>query len=117
MRPPLSHAGLSWLAAALMLIGCATRAGQLAVLEVGMTQAEVRKSFGGPASVRLGGVSKNGSEAIEVWEYHLYDSGIDRGLSSVLGVGRPNVDYWLYFEDGLLYRWGRAGEKPVLPVK
>ncbi len=100
-----------------LLGGCTTPAGHLAVLEVGMTQAEVRRSFGRPDSVRLGGISRNGNEAIEVWEYHLYDQGRDKGLSSVLGVGGPNVDYWLYFEDGLLYRWTRAGEKPMLPVK
>ena len=105
------------LLAAVLCAGCTTPAGRLAVLEVGMTQAEVRRSFGQPDSVRLGGISRNGNEAIEVWEYHLYDRGRDTGLSSVMGVGGPNVDYWLYFEDGLLYRWTRAGEKPMLPVK
>jgi hypothetical protein len=97
--------------------GCVTRAGKLAVLEVGMTQDEVRRVFSKPDSVRLGGISRNGSEAIEVWEYHLYDRKKDSGLSGVAGLGSSNVDYWLYFEDGLLYRWNRAGEQPVLPVK
>jgi len=96
---------------------CTTRAGKLTVLEVGMTQKEVQKKLGSPDSVRLGGIGKGGEEAVEVWEYHLYDRGRDRGLSAVIGVGNPNVDYWLYFEDGLLYRWNRAGEQPVLPVK
>jgi hypothetical protein len=105
------------LIAAAASLSCTMTAGRLAVLEVGMTQSEVRTTFGNPSSVRLGGISKNGNESIEIWEYHLYDQGLDQGLSSVLGVGRPNVDYWLYFEDGLLYRWSRAGEKPVLPVK
>jgi hypothetical protein len=97
--------------------GCTTRAGKLTVLEVGMTQKEVKRAFGTPDSVRLGGIGKSGEEAVEVWEYHLYDRGRDRGLSAVFGLGNPNVDYWLYFEDGLLYRWNRAGEQPVLPVK
>ncbi|MEE8558377.1 MAG: hypothetical protein V3T14_10885 [Myxococcota bacterium] len=96
---------------------CVTPAGKLAVLEVGMTEQEVRKVFSNPDAVRLGGISRTGTEAIEVWEFHLYDRGKDTGLSSLVGLGSPNVDYWLYFEDGLLYRWTRAGEQPVLPVK
>ncbi len=113
-----------WIARTLALVlltavsgGCVTRAGTLSVLEVGMTKGEVRKSFGSPGSVRLGGISKNGKEAVEVWQYHLYDRGLDKGLSSLLALGGPNVQYWLFFEDGLLYRWSPAGEKPVLPVK
>jgi hypothetical protein len=105
------------LLAASLCAACATRAGKLAVLEVGMTEEEVRKVFASPDSVRLGGISRNGNEAIEVWEYHLYDRKKDTGLSSLLAAGNANVDFWLYFEDGLLYRWNRAGEQPVLPVK
>ena len=104
--------GVSTLCAA-----CVTTAGKLAVLEVGMTEQEVRKVFSNPDSVRLGGISRSGNEAIEIWEFHLYDRGKDTGLSSLVGLGNPNVDYWLYFEDGLLYRWSRANTQPVLPVK
>jgi hypothetical protein len=96
---------------------CTTRAGRLTVLEVGMTKKEVKESFGTPDSVRLGGIGRDGQEAVEVWEYHLYDRGRDKGLSAVVGLGNANVDYWLYFEDGLLYRWSPAGVQPVLPVK
>ena len=38
-------------------------------------------------------------------------------MSSLAGIGGPNVSYWLYFEDGELFRWGPAGDKPALPVR
>ena len=55
---------------------------------------------------------------VEIWEYHMYDQAADRGLSAIFGIGRANINYWLYFEEGALYRWGPAGEsKPPLRVK
>ena len=102
-----------WLGAA-----CATPTQGLLRLEVGMTEDQVIDEFGHPDAVRLGGLRTQAQQPVEIWEYHLYDRAGDRGLSALFACGRANTNYWLYFEEGLLYRWGPAGEKkPPLTVK
>ncbi len=102
----------------LALIGCATPTQRLIHLEVGMSEAEVVESFGRPDAARLGGLRTGAEKPIEIWEYHLYDRAKDGGLSALFSMGRSNINYWLYFEEGVLYRWGPAGEsKPPVSVK
>ena len=97
---------------------CATPTRALLQLDVGMTEEQVLEEFGRPDAVRLGGLRTQAQQPVEIWEYHLYDRAGDRGLSALFSCGRANVNYWLYFEEGLLYRWGPAGEtKPPLTVK
>ncbi len=98
-------------------LGCATRTHSLVDVSFGMTRDEVQEAIGRPDSVRLGGMRAAGEQKIEIWEYHMYDQGLDEGLSSIAGVGSPNVSYWLYFEDGTLFRWGPAGAQQPLPVR
>jgi len=100
-------------------VGCAsTPTHRLLRLDVGMSEDEVLASLGPPDAVRLGGIRTGAEKPVEIWEYHMYDQAADRGLSAIFGIGRANINYWLYFEEGALYRWGPAGEsKPPLRVK
>ena len=101
----------------LVTAGCVTRTYDLVELSIGMNRDQVQVAIGSPDTVRLGGVHSTGKQTVEIWEYHLYDQGLDKGMSALIGTGRPNVSYWLYFEDGQLFRWGPAGDKPALPVR
>ncbi len=103
---------------ALLTVGCATPTHRLMRLEVGMSETEVVDAVGRPDAVRLGGLRTGAEEPVKIWEYHLYNRAGDKGLSALFAIGRANVNYWLYFEEGALYRWGPAGEsKPPLRVK
>lgn len=74
-------------------------AGKLVNLELGMGKLRVRHEvLGEPSAVRGSIINKHG-QRIEVWEYDLYKEGSNYCSS-----------YWLYFCDGWLVQWGRAGD-------
>ena len=116
--PSMTGLRIALITAILTLAGCATPTYRLVHLDVGMSEAEVLDAVGPPDAVRNGGLRTGAERPIEIWEYHMYDRSLDKGLSALFGSGRSNVNYWLYFEEGVLYRWGPAGEgKPPVSVK
>jgi len=79
--------------ALIVLIGCA---GHLMKLNLGMTKTEVISTMGQPVAAR-GSIKNKFDQVVEVWEYTLWK-------------GPITADYWLYFVDGYLVRWGEAGD-------
>ena len=77
----------------ILFIGCS---GHLMKLNLGMTKAEVISSMGEPVAAR-GSIKNRFEQIVEVWEYTLWK-------------GPTTADYWLYFVDGYLVRWGEAGD-------
>ena len=101
------------------LIGCSTPASSLRHVEIGMTKNQV-PARGEPQ------VSVDDQclwPTIEVLEYRLAMSSDDSAgqiigksvfTAVTLGIGATSFrsktnDYWLYFYDGTLARWGAAG--------
>ncbi len=109
----------------LVISGCATIKSTrvLSKIDLGMTEEEVRRRLGEPTVARGAIINKYGQK-IKVWEYRL-DKGkrgsqlgteLTRIITS-LGKSTPMLlsegdisDYWLYFFDDKLVRWGQAGD-------
>jgi hypothetical protein len=103
-----AYRSLSIIAAALIAVlyfsGCGTTSKVLSRVSLDMTKPDVTDKIGEPDAVR-GSIRNKYGQVVEVWEYRLYQySGAIEGLS-------PYYDlYWLYFVDGKLVQWGKAGD-------
>jgi hypothetical protein len=97
--------------------GCAVQTndtGDLINLSLGMDQSEVEEEVGPPSAVRSAMTNKYG-QTIHVWEYRLGPKthALQDFLAGPVGrqeLARVRRDYWLYFVDDTLIRWGEAGD-------
>jgi hypothetical protein len=107
--------------------GCATSekrtVDELKNISLGMHKKEVLESLGQPTVAR-GAIRNKYSQIIEVWEYTLAlpedeseGSIISKKVitvisdsASALGFKVKRKDYWLYFYDDTLVRWGEVGD-------
>ena len=106
---------------AILLTACATTTKKLSTISLGMSKEAVIKAMGSPAAVR-GSMMNKYNQTIEVWEYRLKKPPTvisttgkvafalaTFGMSLVI-VGDDRANYWLFFSDGKLSRWGQAGD-------
>jgi len=108
-----------------VVAGCASHyisASKLDVVELGMNKTQVCNNLG--QGVRRGAIINKFGQNIEVWEYKVKEGisggqlGAQIGVSILtLGMTAPLIgqggeihEYWLFFVDGHLVRWGRAGD-------
>ncbi|MFC1895992.1 lipoprotein [Thermodesulfobacteriota bacterium] len=105
------------------LAGCATSARRLTQISLGMTKQEVTDKLDQPAVAR-GAIRNKFNQVVEVWEYKLavpsqetVGTVIGKSMFTLvtLGLGAAafggeRKDYWLYFVQGELVRWGEAGD-------
>lgn len=104
-------------------VGCSTTKStkKLSRISLDMTKEEVRDNMGEPTVVR-GSLKNKHGEVIEVWEYKLAvptsaGQKVGKGFATAVTLGTwLAVDegetgyYWLYFADGTLAQWGKAGD-------
>ncbi len=90
---------------------------------LGMSKKEVLAALGKP-TVAKGAIRNKYAQIIEVWEYTLALSTdeskgamvgktalkVIKAGASALGVKWVRKDYWLYFYDATLVRWGEVGD-------
>jgi len=112
--------------AAFLLWGCATSTTNLRQISLGMDKRQIEQELGEPTAVR-GAIRNIYGQAIEVWEYRLAipkDGGeiasisalsvFTLGISAIVEFANPEKkDYWLYFYDEKLAKWGQAGDWSV----
>ena len=109
------------------LIGCATSQNitedKFKEISLGMSKEEVLAALGNP-TVAKGAIRNKYAQIIEVWDYTLAlradeSQGAMVGKTaltvitagaSALGVKWVRKDYWLYFYDDTLVRWGEVGD-------
>ena len=105
--------------------GCMTTSTRkLREISLDLTKDEVVRRLGEPTAVR-GAIKNKYNQNIEVWEYRLSKSQAGKfwgnlGISVLtFGIFAPVVykdsqsditNYWLYFYDGKLVKWGQAGD-------
>ena len=106
---------------AILLTACATTTKKLSTISLGMSKDEVVNAMGSPSSVR-GSMMNKYNQTIEVWEYRLKNPPTATGTTGrvaaavvTLGVtlaidDDDRINYWLFFSDGKLSRWGQAGD-------
>lgn len=85
----------------LILIGCGTSTNTLYKLNLDMTKAEVVNTMGEPDAAR-GSMRNKFGQVVDVWEYKL--------TTKPLWGPWESSYYWLYFFDGKLVQWGKAGD-------
>lgn len=110
----------------IFVAGCASNVPQstsLRQVALGMSKGEVVNALGEPAVAR-GAIRNKYNQVIEVWEYTFAlpskdSTGQTAGKVALtvltLGIGAATFrhdtkDYWLYFLDNTLVRWGEAGD-------
>ncbi len=109
------------------LIGCAAgekkTEDEFKKISLGMSKKEVLAALGKP-TVAKGAIRNKYAQIIEVWEYTLAlrtdeSKGamvgktaltVIKAGASALGVKWVRKDYWLYFYDDTLVRWGEVGD-------
>lgn len=84
-----------------MFSSCATTKDSLLDISLDMKKSQVREEMGNPKVVR-GSIKNKYGQIVEVWEYRLCDNKVS--------IGQGCEDYWLYFVDGTLAQWGKAGD-------
>ncbi len=72
-------------------------------IKVGMTEDGVRKILGEPADI-IGSLKDEKGRIVEVLQY------MEAQFSYASGHDHLKKDYYLYFVDGNLVRWGRPGD-------
>ena len=92
---------ISCLLLVLLLTSCATPAKHMTRISLGMTKEQVIQKLGNPTVAR-GAIRNKFDQTVEVWEYRL------RIGDPFIGPGIKN--YWLYFMEDKLVRWGEAGD-------
>lgn len=104
----------------IFLVGCATPAKHMTRISLGMSKEQVVQKLGNPTVAR-GAIRNKFDQTVEVWEYRLALPEDQVGAkvaftvftfgfgSYVLGK-RDMKDYWLYFVEDKLVRWGEAGD-------
>jgi len=106
-------------------VGCShrIRSEKLIKLSVDMDKEQVVATIGKPSVLR-GSIKNKHGQIIEIWEYR-----VDKGKNGhqvgsemiltvfTLGIMSPILltegeieNYWLYFCDGTLVKWGQAGD-------
>ena len=85
----------------LLFVGCVTSTNTLYKLNLDMTKQEVVKTMGEPDAAR-GSMRNKFGGVVEVWEYKLT-------TTPTFGAWESSY-YWLYFYDGKLVQWGKAGD-------
>jgi len=98
----------TWIVAAALLSAACATAGKLSRLQTGMPTTQVAASLGEPDSVRASTTDAQGA-TITIWEYGLYKSQ-DHANSGI------KTYYWLWFRNGVLFRWGEAGDSTLDPA-
>lgn len=107
----------------IVLAGCSPSSTRMQRISLGDNKEQVVKTLGNPRVVR-GSIRNKYGQNIEVWEYRLAlpsdDSPGEVVAKSVLtvftlGMGAVTFDneqrdYWLYFLDEELVKWGQAGD-------
>ncbi len=93
---------ISSLLFAFLLAGCATPAKHMTRISLGMTKEQVIQNLGNPTVAR-GAIRNKFDQTVEVWEYRL-------ALPKTVWSQRDMKDYWLYFVENKLVRWGEAGD-------
>ena len=102
---------------AIIFVGCATPAKRMSRISLGMSKEQVCQKLGDPTVAR--GDSRNKfDQTVEVWEYRLAlpeDAGANVAFTTAtfeVGafVHRDIKNYWLYFVEDKLVRWGEAGD-------
>ena len=102
------------------LTSCATSSKKLARVSLGMTKSEVVNHLGDPQMIR-GSIKNKFNQVVEVWQYRvaLPDDGGEIARKSALtlvtfGIGaysfadKDKENYWFYFHNNELVRWGVA---------
>ena len=85
-------------------VACATSRSSLRQVSLGMTKGDVVKTVGDPEVTRGAIINKFG-QVIEVWEYRVMAKG------KLLDIMPWDADdYWFYFMEGRLVKWGKAGD-------
>lgn len=111
---------ISCLLLAILLAGCATPAKRMARISLGMSKEQVCQKLGDPTVAR-GAIRNKFDQTVEVWEYRLALPEDEIGRKTAvtiitLGIGgfsfadRDMKNYWLYFVEDKLVRWGEAGD-------
>jgi len=111
--------------ATFLLWGCAASTANLKRISLGMDKRQIEQNLGEPTAVR-GAIRNIYGQAIEVWEYRLAipkDRGeittlsaftvLTLGIGAIAFAGSEKKDYWLYFYDERLAKWGQAGDWAV----
>lgn len=90
--------------------GCMQPASKLKMLSLGQTKEDVIASIGDPRVVR-GAIQNKYGQNIEVWEYRLLLSSDNAFDTFMFGSASADKrDYWLYFVNDELVKWGQAGD-------
>ena len=111
---------ISFLLLVILLVGCATRAKRMTRISLGMSKEQVVQKLDDPTVAR-GAIRNKFDQSVEVWEYRLAlpndQVGADVAITVfTFGFGSPRLlsrdmkDYWLYFVEDKLVRWGEAGD-------
>ncbi len=108
---------ISCLLLVILLAGCATPAKHMPRISLGMSKEQVVQKLGDPTVAR-GAIRNKFDQPVEVWEYHLAlpeDAGAKVAFTTAtfeIGafVHRDIKNYWLYFVEDKLVRWGEAGD-------
>lgn len=104
----------------LFFVGCATPAKHMTRISLGMSKEQVVQNLGNPTVAR-GAIRNKFDQTVEVWEYRLALAEDEVGRKTALtiltlGIGalsyadRDMKNYWLYFVEDKLVRWGEAGD-------
>lgn len=93
---------ISCLLLAILLVGCATSAKHMTRISLGMSKEQVIQNLGNPTVAR-GAIRNKFDQTVEVWEYRLT-------LPKTVWSQRDMKNYWLYFVEDKLVRWGEAGD-------
>ena len=105
---------------ALLLAGCATPAKHMTRISLGMSKEQVVQKLGNPTVAR-GAIRNKFDQTVEVWEYRLAlpedevgsktaTTIVTFGIGAFLFADRDMKNYWLYFVEDKLVRWGEAGD-------
>lgn len=108
---------ISCLLLVILLVGCATRAKRMTRISLGVSKEQVVQKLGDPTVAR-GAIRNKFDQPVEVLEYRLAlpeDAGAKVAFTTAtfeIGafVHRDMNNYWLYFVEDKLVRWGEAGD-------
>lgn len=111
---------ISCLLLVILLVGCATPAKHMTRISLGMSKEQVIQNLGNPTVAR-GAIRNKFDQTVEVWEYRLAlpedevgsktaTTIVTLGIGAFLFADRDMKNYWLYFVEDKLVRWGEAGD-------
>ncbi len=88
----------------LCLSSCYPQSKKLQTISLGMTKEAITSRMGNPRAVR-GSIVNESGQAVDLWEYRM-------SMPNYFWTDEVR-DYWLYFVDGTLSKWGEAGDWQV----